>query len=158
MSCLLFLMRFCCSRYSGWPHLWSVVLQPVAKNLLSALIISPSKKKKCVVSCSVCRVLFGARTSHREFSSQIPAWQSCLSLLLTRIVLHQIQSMPPGVLWSQHAQTKSPLICMFVGIGLCCAVALAKTLVSAGIKVAPLGTRQRQDREQKIQKLLRRGA
>ena len=30
-------------------------------------------KKKCVVSCSVCRSLFGAHVSHREVSSQIPA-------------------------------------------------------------------------------------
>ena len=52
--------------------------------------------------------------------------------------------MPRGVLWSQHVQAMSSLICVLVAIGLCGAVALVKTPVSEGFKVALLGARQHQ--------------
>ena len=50
--------------------------------------------------------------------------------------------MPRGMLWSQCVRPKSSLIYVLVEIGLCCAVELAKTLVSDGIMVAALGAKQ----------------
>ena len=111
---------------------------------LSVLIVSPSKKKKCVVSCSVCRILFGARTPQREFFSQSPAWQCCLSLLPSPIAVRVVPFMPRGVLWRQHVQAKLWLICVLVGIELSCPVALPKTPVSDAIMVTFLGARQHQ--------------
>ena len=117
-------------------------LQLMVKSSSLASIVLPSKKKKCVVSWFVCRTLFGARTSHREVSSRKLASQCCLNLLLSLTALRQVQSMPLGVLWIQHVRARSSLICVPVGIGWCCVVALPKTQVSAGVTVAPLGVRQ----------------
>ena len=74
------------------------------------------------------------------------------------IALHQLWSMPHGVLWSQHVRVKSSLICVFVGVGLCCAVVLPKTPVSVGVMVAALRVRQHQGQGWEFQTSLRRGA
>ena len=158
MSCVVFVMSFCCFKCSSWWLLWSVDLELKTKNSLSASIVPPLKERKFVVSCSVCRSLFGDRTSHREVSSQSPAWQRCLSLLLSLKALHQVWSMPRGVLWSQHVRTKSSLICLLAGIKFCCVVKLRKKAVRAGIIVAPLGAKQYQDQGWEIVTSLRRGA
>ena len=150
-------MRFCCFRSSSWRILWSAGLQLMTKNSILASIVLPSMKRKCVVPCSVCRIFFGAFTSHREVSSQNPAWQCCLSPLLSLIALYQVQSMTRGVLWSQHVRASSSLISVLVGIGLCCVVALRKTLVRVGTMVAHLGVRQHQGQGWEFQTSLRRG-
>ena len=49
-----------------------------------------------------------------------------------------------GVLSHLPLQARSLLICAPVGIGWCYVVALPRTVVSAGIMVAPLGVKQRQ--------------
>ena len=63
------------------------------------------------------RTLFGSRTSHREVSSQSPAGQCCLNLLLSLIALSRVRFMPRGVLWSQHLQARSSMIYVPVEIG-----------------------------------------
>ena len=98
MSRHILLMSFCCFRCCLWRRLWSVGLQRMVRSSVSAWIVSPSEKRKCVVTCSVCRTLFGARTSHREISFQKPAWHCWLNLLLSLIALRQVQFMPLAVL------------------------------------------------------------
>ena len=61
--------------------------------LLSTLIVSPSGKKKCVVSCSACKILFRARTLHWGVFSRSPDWQCFLSPWPSPIASRQFQSM-----------------------------------------------------------------
>ena len=131
-------------RFSNWRGLRSVGLQRKVRSSTSSWIVSLSKRRKCAVSCFMCRTLFGARTSHREISFCKQAWPCCLSLLLLLIALRQVLFMPHGALWTLHLRSRSSLICVLVGIGWCCVVGLPKTQVSAGILVTPLGVRQRQ--------------
>ena len=92
-------------------------------------------------------------TSHRGIFSRKQACPCCLNLLLLLTALRQVLFMPHGVLLNLPLCARSLLICVPVGNGWCCVVALPRTQVSAGITVAPLGVRQRQD-----QTSLRRGA
>ena len=93
--------------------------------------------------------------TQRSFFSDSGSRMSSESVV---IGLHQVRSVPRGVLWSQHVRAKSSLICVLVGVGLCCAIVLPKTPVSVGIKVAPLGVRQHQGQGWESQTSLRRGA
>ena len=151
-------LRLCVFRSSSWRRLRSVGLQRNVRSLPSVWIVSPSKRRKCVLSCFVCRTLFGARTSHRGNSSRKWACPCCLNLLLLLIALRQFLFLPHEVFLNLPLRARSLLICVPVGIGWCCFVALPRTQVSAGIMVAPLGVRQRQGQGWGYQTSLRRGA
>ena len=76
-------------------------------------------------------------------------------------IADSITSSPVYAPWSvakQHVRTRSSLICVPLGIGLFCVVALRKTPVSAGIMVAALGLKNHQGQGWKFQASLRRGA
>ena len=147
-----------CFRSFSWQRLWSVGHQRLVGSSVSGWIDAPSMKRKCVVSCFVCRIMVGARTSHKEIFFRNQAWRCCLNLLLLLIALRQVLFMPHGVLWSPRLRVRSLPICVPLRIGWCCAVALLKTPVSAGIMVALLGVRQHQGQGWEYQTSLRRGA
>ena len=128
------------------------------RSSLSIWIVSPSKGRKCVVSCFVCRTLFGVRTSRRGISSRKQTLACCRNLLLSMIALRRALCMRHGVFLHLRLLVRSSQICAPVGIGWCGAVALPRTLVSAGVMVAPLGVRQRQGQGRVYRTSLRRGA
>ena len=157
MSCFLLLKRLWCFLF----QLTALVVRGTAtrsEKFIVSLdgVAIKDEKVRGVFLCVQCFV----RSPHltQRISSPCPAWQYCLSLLLFRIALLQVRSMPHGVLRSQHVQAKSSLICVLVEIGLCCPVALPKTPVSAGIMVAALGVRQHQSQGWEFHMSLRRGA
>ena len=145
-------------RCSSWQRLWSVGLQQKVRSSPSIWIVSPSKRRKCVVSCSECRTLFGVRTSRREIFSRKQAGACCRNLLLSLISLSWALCMRHGVLLHLRLLVRSSRICAPVGIGWCCGIALPRTLVSAGIMVAPIGVKQRQGQGWGYRTWLRRGA
>ena len=146
-----------CFKCSSRRRLWCVGLQRKV-SLPSAWMVSPPRRRKCVVSCFVCRTLFGARTSYRGISFRKQAWPCCLNLLLSLIALRRVLFMPHGVLLNLRLRARSFVICVPVGTRWYCVVALPKTQVSAGIIVGPLGVKQRQGQGWGYQTSLRRGA
>ena len=81
--------------------------------------------------------------TQRNFSRR-QAGLCWLNLLLSLIALRQVLFMPHGQLLNLPPRAKSLVICAPIGIGWCCVVALLRTLVSAGIMVAPRGVKERQ--------------
>ena len=64
----------------------------------------------------------------------------------------------PGVSGVHYVRARSSLICVLIGIGLHCVVAIPKTQVSVGTMVAALGVRQHQGQGWEYPTSLRRGA
>ena len=124
----------------------------------STWIVSPLRQRKCMVSCFVCRTLFGARTSPREISFLRQAWLCSVNLLLWLIALRQFLCMLRGVLLRPLLQARWLLTCAPVGIGWFCVVVLPSLQVNAGTMEAPLGSKLRQCQGWEYRRWLRRGA